>query len=334
MDFENPLMKEEAVLFGETRSLVGIMTHPASGNGNRLSPAVILLNPGIVHRVGPGRIYVKIARALAAIGFVVLRFDFSGIGDSGVRRDHLQFEKSAVREAQDAMDWLNATRGIQHFILLGGCSGARIALETACRDVRVVGAVLMNFPMGDDDEGGEGDRNLERMNRRAAYSYWNFALFDLKSWRKLLTGTANYRNLIRVLRFQAKSKVTSGRNMSHQATQFQAQLRQLAGRDVHTIFVCSEGDLCLDDLREAAGRELKRLSALGRLTLKVIPRSDHTFSSLYDQERLLQVILELLSSANPAVAKPAYLPERLATPAPTPTDASPVTPRETGLRVP
>lgn len=319
-------MKEEPVLFGEARSLVGIMTDPLSGNGSRLTPAVILLNPGIVHRVGPGRIYVKIARALAAIGFVVLRFDFSGIGDSGVRRDHLQFEKSAVREAQDAMDWLSATRGIGHFILLGGCSGARIALQTACSDARVVGAVLMNFPMAEDDE---GDANLERMNRRAAYSYWNFALFDLKSWRKLLTGRVNYRNLIRVLKFQAKSKLTSGRRMSHEETQFRAQLRQLAGRYVHITFVCSQGDLCVDDLREAGGPELKRLCVLGRLTLRVIPRSDHTFSSLYDQERLLQVIIERLSSTNPATGEPAYLPERLATSPPTPLDASSVTRRKT-----
>jgi dienelactone hydrolase len=310
MDFENPRMKEEAVLFGKTKSLVGILTDPAINNGRSLGPAVILLNPGIVHRVAPGRIYVKIARALATAGFVVLRFDFSGIGDSGVRRDHLPFEKSAVQEAQEAMAWLNAARGIRHFILLGGCSGARIALETAGCDIRVVGAVLLNFPLGEDEEGNE---DTDRENRRAGHYYWNFALFDPKSWGKLLTGKTNYRNLIRLLTAQTKSKFTSGSNISREVTQFRAQLRQLAGRNVHLTFVCSQGDLFADDLPDAGGEELKQLREMGRMTLKVIPRADHTFSSLADQEKLLQVILDQLGGTARFIRKPASLPEELAT---------------------
>src|SRR5260370_40275597 len=84
-------MKEEAVLFGEKKSLVGVVTDPPTTTGNHLRPPVILLNPGIVHRVGPGRIYVKIALALVAAGFVVLRFDFSVIGGSTRLPDNLSF---------------------------------------------------------------------------------------------------------------------------------------------------------------------------------------------------------------------------------------------------
>ena len=304
-------MKEEAVFFGESGSLVGIVTDPPNGTGSQPGPAVILLNSGIVHRVGPGRIYVKIARTLAAASFVVLRFDFSGIGDSGVRRDHLQFEKSSVRETQAAMDWLNATRGISRFILLGGCSGALVSLQTACCDSRVVGAVLMNFPVSSDDEAGAG---TDHSNRSAGFYYWNFALFDLKSWRKLLTGKANYRNLIRVLKGQARTQFTSARKPSHEATQLQTQLRQLAGRDVQLTFVCSQGDPSVDDLRKTGGHELKHLCLLDKMTLQVIPRSDHTFSSIYDHERLLELILERLASTRPAIGKPAYLPQEFATP--------------------
>src|SRR5215467_3344973 len=127
---QNEVMKEEVVLFGERKSLVGIVTSPPP----RLTQermAVILLNPGIVHRVGPGRIYVKIARRLASTGLTVLRFDFSGIGDSAPRHDSLPFEKSAIEEARDAMEFLQATRGVEKFILLGGCSGALASLQTA-----------------------------------------------------------------------------------------------------------------------------------------------------------------------------------------------------------
>src|SRR6266699_5140047 len=173
-------MREEAVLFGEVKSLMGILTDPPMRNGNHAKPAVILLNPGIVHRVAPGRIYVRMARALAAMGFVVLRFDFSGIGDSAVRYDHLPFDKSAVRETQDAMHFLQAKKGIERFILLGGCSGARVALQTACCDQRVIGTLLINLQISEDD-----GQSSDQIGRTAAFYYLNFALFNLKSWLKL-----------------------------------------------------------------------------------------------------------------------------------------------------
>ncbi|MGH7928173.1 MAG: alpha/beta hydrolase, partial [Candidatus Binatia bacterium] len=75
-------MREEALLLGKTRSLVGILTDPPEAKRSTRLPGIILLNAGIIHRVGPNRMHVKIARTLAPMGFVVVRFDFSGIGDS------------------------------------------------------------------------------------------------------------------------------------------------------------------------------------------------------------------------------------------------------------
>lgn len=282
-------MSEEAVTFGEGKTLIGIVTDPSGATINRSGTGVILLNPGLVHRVGPGRIYVKIARALVAKGFVVLRFDFSGIGDSGVRIDNLPFEKSAVREACEAMDFLKKTRGISHFILVGGCSGAAVSLRTAGCDPQVRHAVLINFPVAEDEE---SDATPERLNRTKAHYYWNFALLDPKSWRKLITGKADYRQIIRVLEFQARRRLTAASRPAASETPFAASLRQLADRGVSLTFLCSQGDPVLDDLREAGGDQLKRLCALGTIALEIIPRSDHTFSSLYDQERLLKAIVE------------------------------------------
>ena len=73
---------EEPVLLGKSGSLAGIITDPPAHAREASRPAVILLNAGLVHRVGPGRLYVRLSRRLAAHGFVVVRFDLSGIGDS------------------------------------------------------------------------------------------------------------------------------------------------------------------------------------------------------------------------------------------------------------
>lgn len=287
-------MNEEAVFFGEARSLIGVVTDPSTRNGSPPKTAVILLNPGIVHRVAPGRMYVKMARALAAMGFVVLRFDFSGIGDSPARHDHLPFDKSAVRETQDAMHFLETTRSVRRFILLGGCSGARISLQTACCDPRVVGVFLINLQMTEDDS------NLDQISRSAAFYYWNFALFNLKSWCKLFTGKADYGNILRVLGFQARRQFASGRKMSPEWIQLATNLRMLAERGAFVTFLYAEYDPRLNDLREAVGRELKQLRALGKVRVQIIPRSDHTFSSIQDQDKLLNKVCELIGTITPA----------------------------------
>lgn len=297
-------MKEEAVFFGEARSLIGILTDPPTREGSSPKTAVILLNPGIVHRVAPGRIYVKMARALAAMGFVALRFDFSGIGDSPPRYDHLPFDKSAVRETQDAMQFLKTTRGIDRFILLGGCSGARVALQTACCDSRVVGAFLINLPTSEDD-----DQCSDQIGRTAAFYYLNFALFSLKSWLKVLTGKADYLKILRALGFQARRRLPSARKLSPEAIQISDNLRTLAERGACVTFLYAESDPRLNDLHEAIGPELKQLRKLAKLSVEIIPRSDHTFSSLHDQEKLLKKICELIT-AIPSMTSGAAVPHR------------------------
>jgi len=60
-------MKEEVLQFGKRSSMVGILHSPA-GTPNPELPAVLLLNAGLIHRIGPNRIYVKMARQFAPEG--------------------------------------------------------------------------------------------------------------------------------------------------------------------------------------------------------------------------------------------------------------------------
>ena len=55
-------MKESVVTFGNAGTRVGVLTEPKTLNNG---PAVVFLNSGIVHHVGPNRIYVETARRLA-----------------------------------------------------------------------------------------------------------------------------------------------------------------------------------------------------------------------------------------------------------------------------
>jgi len=119
---------------------------------------------------------------------------------------------------------------------------------------------------------------------------------SINSWGRLFTGKANYRKLTLALWFETKRRFTSKKNISPEASQFQENLRRLADRGVQMTFLCSESDPRLEDLRDTGGDGLKKLLREGRLSLEIIPRSDHTFSSLQDQERLMKVLLERIDA--------------------------------------
>jgi pimeloyl-ACP methyl ester carboxylesterase len=131
-------MRERALVFGPA-NLVGILTQPDPGEAVEGAPGFVILNSGILHRVGASRIYVRLARMLAEEGFTTLRFDFSGVGDSDVRRDAIPVEERFVTEAREAMDYVGAAAGVDRFVIGGLCSGADGAFFTALDDERVVG---------------------------------------------------------------------------------------------------------------------------------------------------------------------------------------------------
>ncbi|MEX2577609.1 MAG: hypothetical protein WD342_01015 [Verrucomicrobiales bacterium] len=131
-------MREKALTFGPA-NLVGILTEPDPDVAVPDAPVVVILNSGIMHRAGASRLYVQVARGLAEDGFSSLRFDFSGIGDSEVRRDSIPIEQRFTLETREAMDYLETVTGSDRFIVGGLCSGADGAFWAGLDDERVVG---------------------------------------------------------------------------------------------------------------------------------------------------------------------------------------------------
>jgi pimeloyl-ACP methyl ester carboxylesterase len=137
-------VKESTFLFGAGSGLVGTLTQPQVTALSRRGFAVILFNAGIVPRLGPNRLNVRLARALAESGFPVLRFDLSGRGDSAPARGMESFEKQAVIDLRAAMDALAQRSGAHRFLIMGICSGAENAYHTALVDERIVGLSLLD----------------------------------------------------------------------------------------------------------------------------------------------------------------------------------------------
>jgi alpha/beta superfamily hydrolase len=122
---------------------VGILSRPTAEPAEA-RPIVLVLNSGVIHRVGHNRMYVTLARRLAAQGYTVLRFDLAGIGDSEKRPDTLSTADGALADIREVMDWLEASLPARPVAVIGLCIGAYLGVLYGGRDPRVGGVMMMD----------------------------------------------------------------------------------------------------------------------------------------------------------------------------------------------
>ncbi|MEL6896579.1 MAG: hypothetical protein AAFP90_10785, partial [Planctomycetota bacterium] len=143
------MFEQHAIRFGPEDRLSGVLTVPENGLDSK-SPLAILPNAGSVHRVGPFRIGVQIANALAScVNAASLRMDLSGLGDSRAiaKPSSSPGEPNTPRGVFDlsaAMDHLRDRYEINQFVPIGLCSGALHTHLMAERSDQVVGAVMID----------------------------------------------------------------------------------------------------------------------------------------------------------------------------------------------
>ncbi len=272
-------MIERAVKIGAQPALVSVISEPDRSVAAR--PAFIMLNAGLIHRVGPNRLHVRLARALAAAGFVALRIDLSGRGDSDARRDDLSFSASGVVETRAAMQYLEASRGITRFVLFGICSGAATAGEVAYLDPRVAGAVIVEGP--------------SFATRKFYLRYYAKRLLRLETWQNTVRGTNGIgRRLWRLAGVQPAaveaSMAEAGAVPSPQSPQLAAALQQMADRGVEQLAIFS-GSTKEYNYQGQLQEAFSSVDFHHRLEEAYFPEADHTFTRLVHQQQLIDRVL-------------------------------------------
>lgn len=137
-------MIERSIAFGEKDGLIGTICRPSGQMSGPNGLGVILFNAGVIHRIGPHRLNVRLARKLAEQGIPSIRFDLAGLGDSARPSGNHSFEAQAVSDLRSAMDALTSAAQTRRFALLGLCSGAVHGYATSFADDRVVGLLMFD----------------------------------------------------------------------------------------------------------------------------------------------------------------------------------------------
>ena len=277
-------MTERGVVLGARESLHGIVTEPPTAGSDGPKPAVVLLNAGVLHRVGPNRLHVRVARRLAASGFLVLRFDFSGLGDSEARHDKLPVDEAAVSETVDAMDFLSATYGVDRFLLIGLCSGADHAFRAATVDARVLGASLIDF------------------HYETTLGYYldcyRKLVFSQKRWWRLVRGkSVLWRGLWDLFARHRKGNGSNEEREVAKKDRIIEGFRTLADRGVDLFLVFTAHSPSDYQYRKHFARDVNSLFAPSALRVELVVETDHVFTGLVSQRLLVNAIDEWVGSA-------------------------------------
>ncbi len=283
--------RERILQLGAESNIIGIVTEPApdTGASRKPSPAlpmVIFLNAGVLHRVGPHRLHVFLARQLAQSGFPGLRLDLSGIGDSRGVPGEVSFRASAVADARAAMDRVSADTGVARFVLFGLCSGADNALATAQVDPRVVGLVLIDAPAF-----ATWYSFLRGLRRRLAARIRHPVWSTLRSLRSVRMHLHQHSAQLGVGSKSADDSPddpeSAGRQSPPQA-EYGALLKGLLDRGTRILSVYSGG---LGQRYNHRDQLFEVFPALrGRLEVAFFPAANHVFTELAQRNELIVTV--------------------------------------------
>jgi alpha-beta hydrolase superfamily lysophospholipase len=240
-----PPFGEKPLVFGDRHPLFGILTPADPARAKPGRPAVVLSNAGCVNRVGPHRLYVRLARRWAQLGFDVLRVDISGVGDSPVApgaRENINYPPAGLEDLEQAI----AAAGTRRAIIAGLCSGGDYAFQLGARDPRIAGALLLN-----------------------PRTFCVLALSAVES--------------------------ADGAPPTDPVESVPRTLRAMAERGVHAVLLVSRNDPGVAYVDAHAGSDMHALEGVAGYHRFDLDASDHTFTPIAVQSRVIDVLTEHLA---------------------------------------
>ncbi len=296
MTTTEPSYREQAITFDcQGEWLVGVVALPQTPResvSEDLAPTtgLIIIVGGPQYRAGSHRQFVLQARAVAAAGTPVLRFDYRGMGDSTGDLHTFENVNQDIAAAIDAL--LAMVPSIENIALWGLCDGASAALLYchATQDARIKGLCLLNPWV-------RSDASLAKTQVK---HYYIQRLRQKEFWLKLLTGkvaASAVAGLVRNVKAALGGQPNTNKN--HNTLPFQTQMalawKQFKGP---ILLILSGEDYTAKEFLEFSSQNLAWRSALetANIDRHDLKGADHTFSDSAQFEKTTTLCTVWLNS--------------------------------------
>jgi pimeloyl-ACP methyl ester carboxylesterase len=277
------LLMEKILMLGSNKNILTFALSPGGrSNSGGEKPTILLLNAGLLHRIGPFRFNVDLARSLSTLGYRTIRFDVSGIGDSALHRETKSYEDRIKTDIVEIMDYFQQKNGVQEYALIGLCAGAENAHIVASEDKRVIGVVMIDgftYPtlLYYIIELAPVFLNPIRLCRAILKRIF-------KPFKKIQGSTEQSRIFVRT--FPPRSKTAK-------------ELGEMAQRDVNILNIYS-GQIAGYNYANQYHDMFKDVDFKNKMKLIYFKDADHTFSSMAERKRMMSCITDWLEDAFPS----------------------------------
>ncbi len=296
---------ETPVLFGPEGQFFGIVSESLIPQGERGGTGVIFVNVGSNHHIGPNRMYVTQARALASLGFVSLRMDIGGVGESPASPGHAEnhlYAMHSVADVRCAVQFMRDHKQVTKVVLIGVCSGAYLSFHTALSDPAIASVVLIN---PQTFTWREGDSLKLRMSSDIRpLGYYKRNILKPEVWLRLMKGKLNVRLIVSgvsaVLWRRIRTQLATSFERDDPANDSTAPLnvrgsfRRLLKRGMNVYLLYSGNDGGLPEMGTQLGRGASSVRKSPHFKLEIVDGADHTFTPLWAQRRLLDLLTQHL----------------------------------------
>ena len=252
------------------------------------------------------------ARRWAQHGYVVLRMDLGGVGDSGTRAGRVAdnvFPEEAIDDIRAAIDFLRSSHGVRDVTLAGLCSGAYHALRAAVAGLPV-NRILMVNPQNYFWKPGETLQGLQLVEVVRNPGVYRQQVFSLAAWKRMVTGQVNILRIVKIYMqrplLAAESTLRDFARRLHirLPNDLGTELEEVVARGVRVVFVFARGEPGIDLLKLQAGNSVKRLAE--RCHIHTIDSGDHVFTRSGPRAMMEKIVSDEL------FARPEWLDKRSA----------------------
>lgn len=285
--------------------LFGILHRPPAGVPDR-GVGLVVVNSRVEYRVGPHRFSVEAARHWAQRGFSVLRFDYSGNGDSPGEASYPGMDSFPVEPIPAVAETLRRRAGVERLAIVGNCMGARNALFAGAALPAVDGLVLFGMPFSNAtpfvalDDVTE-TRAMSASVARSTLRGYVDRLNDPGAWKRLFRGKSEVDVMLRAF----GSLLGFGRGRVFKEPVF-LSMKAFFGRGGRAVFVFGRNDVFLPDFDHELGRVKDRLPRFDELaTVDYVASANHTFSRIHWKTEALERSTQWLESRYPSAGTPA-----------------------------
>ena len=276
-------MNEKIIKFGKQNSLFGIITEPEPSQNFACRPCIIILNSGLIHRIGPYRMSTELARKLSLAGFIVFRFDLPGVGDNISKDSKLTYQQRILQDISSAMDAITKNYDVKRFVALGNCTGAINSHYIACADDRICGAVLMDAYFF------------------ATFKYWLIRIKEksIKSFRILSLRFTQPKGNIQTQQENNEARELYQEGIDYckapTKTEIRDDLKILMTKDVKMLYIFTGGHMYLYNHVQQHRSAFRSVNFKANMEVCFLDKMDHIYTLLRDRRYLMDIIVSWMT---------------------------------------